>query len=63
MAPSILNMSLPVGVDVSIACSDQNANAAGCEKIFAEKVSSVAQRLELDAALDYDISLTCRLYR
>jgi len=38
-------------------------NAAGCEKIFAEKVSSVAQRLELDAALDYDISLTCRLYR
>jgi hypothetical protein len=56
-------MSLPVGVDVSIACSDQNANAAGCEKIFAEKVSSVAQRLELDAALDYDISLTCRLYR
>jgi DNA invertase Pin-like site-specific DNA recombinase len=28
-------------------------NAAGCDKIFAEKVSSVAQRAELDAALDY----------
>ena len=28
-------------------------NAAGCEKIFAEKVSSVAQRAELEAALDY----------
>jgi DNA invertase Pin-like site-specific DNA recombinase len=28
-------------------------NADGCDKIFAEKVSSVAQRAELDAALDY----------
>jgi DNA invertase Pin-like site-specific DNA recombinase len=28
-------------------------NAVGCDKIFAEKVSSVAQRAELDAALDY----------
>jgi DNA invertase Pin-like site-specific DNA recombinase len=27
--------------------------AAGCDKIFAEKVSSVAQRTELEAALDY----------
>jgi DNA invertase Pin-like site-specific DNA recombinase len=27
--------------------------AAGCVKIFAEKVSSVAQRAELDAALEY----------
>jgi DNA invertase Pin-like site-specific DNA recombinase len=27
--------------------------AAACEKIFAEKVSSVAQRDELDAALEY----------
>ena len=27
--------------------------AAGCDKIFAEKVSSVAQRAELDAALEY----------
>jgi hypothetical protein len=27
--------------------------AAGCDKIFAEKVSSVAQRAELEAALDY----------
>ena len=26
--------------------------AAGCDKIFAEKVSSVAQRAELEAALD-----------
>src|SRR4026208_2040520 len=28
-------------------------NAVGCDKIFAEKVSSVAQRAELEAALDY----------
>jgi DNA invertase Pin-like site-specific DNA recombinase len=27
--------------------------AAGCDKIFAEKVSSVGQRAELEAALDY----------
>jgi DNA invertase Pin-like site-specific DNA recombinase len=27
--------------------------AAGCQKVFAEKVSSVAQRAELEAALDY----------
>jgi DNA invertase Pin-like site-specific DNA recombinase len=27
--------------------------AAGCEKVFAEKVSSVAQRGQLEAALDY----------
>jgi DNA invertase Pin-like site-specific DNA recombinase len=27
--------------------------AAGCDKVFAEKVSSVAQRAELEAALDY----------
>jgi DNA invertase Pin-like site-specific DNA recombinase len=28
-------------------------NAAGCEKVFAEKVSSVAHRAELEAAIDY----------
>jgi hypothetical protein len=27
--------------------------AAGCQRVFAEKVSSVAQRAELEAALDY----------
>src|SRR5215510_10351029 len=26
---------------------------AGCEKVFAEQVSSLAERLQLDAALDY----------
>ena len=31
----------------------QALNAVGCDKIFAEKVSSVAQRAELDAALEY----------
>jgi DNA invertase Pin-like site-specific DNA recombinase len=28
-------------------------NAAGCDKVFSEKVSSVAQRDQLEAALDY----------
>ena len=27
--------------------------AAGCDKIFAEQVSSIAQREQLEAALDY----------
>jgi DNA invertase Pin-like site-specific DNA recombinase len=27
--------------------------AAGCEKVFSEQVSSVAQRPQLEAALDY----------
>jgi DNA invertase Pin-like site-specific DNA recombinase len=28
-------------------------NGAGCEKVFSEKGSSIAQRAELEAALDY----------
>jgi hypothetical protein len=28
-------------------------NAAGCDKIFAEQVSSVGQRVQLEAAIDY----------
>ena len=31
----------------------KSLKAAGCEKIFAEKVSSVAERAQLEAALDY----------
>jgi DNA invertase Pin-like site-specific DNA recombinase len=40
---------------------------AGCEKVFAEKVSSVAERAQLEAALDYaregDILVITRLDR
>jgi DNA invertase Pin-like site-specific DNA recombinase len=32
---------------------DRDLRAAGCERIFAEKVSSVAKRAQLEAALDY----------
>lgn len=31
----------------------RDLNAAGCEKIFSEKVSSVAQRQQLEAALEF----------
>jgi DNA invertase Pin-like site-specific DNA recombinase len=31
----------------------KSLKAAGCEKVFSEKVSSVAQREQLEAALDY----------
>jgi DNA invertase Pin-like site-specific DNA recombinase len=41
--------------------------AAGCEKTFAEQVSSVAQREQLDAALDYvregDVFVVAKLDR
>ena len=33
--------------------SDQVAQSAGCEKVFAEQVSSTAQREQLEAALEY----------
>ena len=33
-------------------------NAAGCEKVFSEKVSSVGQRDQLEAALDYAAKVT-----
>src|SRR5215467_2235408 len=31
----------------------KSLKAAGCEKVFAEKLSSVAQRAQLEAAIDY----------
>ena len=31
----------------------KSLNAAGCEKVFAEKLSSVAQRHQLETAIDY----------
>ena len=42
-------------------------NSLGCEKIFQEQVSSVAQRGELDAAVDFvrecDVLVVCKLDR
>src|SRR5689334_12423718 len=32
---------------------ERDIRAAGCEKIFSEQVSSVAERQQLEAALDY----------
>jgi DNA invertase Pin-like site-specific DNA recombinase len=45
----------------------KSLKAAGCEKVFAEKVSSVAERAQLEAALDYaregDILVVTKLDR
>ena len=45
----------------------KSLKAAGCEKVFAEKVSSVAQRAQLEAALEYaregDILVVTKLDR
>ena len=42
-------------------------NAAGCEKVFAEQVSSVAKREQLEAALEYvregDVFIVTKLDR
>ena len=36
-----------------LEAQERELRAAGCDKIFAEQVSSVAQRDQLEAALDY----------
>ena len=36
-----------------LEAQERELRAAGCDKIFAEQVSSVAERAQLDAALDY----------
>jgi DNA invertase Pin-like site-specific DNA recombinase len=36
-----------------LEAQERELRAAGCDKIFAEQVSSVAQRAQLEAALDY----------
>ena|SRR5215217_7322267 len=45
----------------------RDLKAAGCRKVFTEQASSVAQRAQLDAALDYvregDTLVVCKLDR
>ena len=45
----------------------KSLKAAGCDKVFAEKVSSVAERAQLEAALEYaregDILVVTKLDR
>ena len=36
-----------------LEAQERELRGAGCDKVFAEQVSSVAQRAQLDAALDY----------
>lgn len=39
--------------EAGLEAQERDLKAAGCEKIFAEQVSSVAQREELERAIDY----------
>jgi DNA invertase Pin-like site-specific DNA recombinase len=41
------------GQQAGLEAQERELRAAGCEKIFGEQVSSVAQRDQLEAALDY----------
>jgi DNA invertase Pin-like site-specific DNA recombinase len=36
-----------------LEAQERDLHAAGCEKIFAEQVSSIAERAQLEATLDY----------
>src|SRR3954451_14114024 len=39
--------------EAGLEAQERDLRAAGCEKVFAERVSSVARRERLEAALDY----------
>ena len=39
--------------EAGLAAQERELRAAGCERVFAERVSSVGQRPRLDAALEY----------
>lgn len=39
--------------EAGLAAQERDLRAAGCEKVFAERVSSVAKRERLEAALDF----------
>lgn len=39
--------------DAGLAAQQRDLGAAGCAKVFAERVSSVAKRAQMEAALDY----------
>ena len=39
--------------EAGLAAQERDLKRAGCERLFSEQVSSVAQRLQLAAALDF----------
>lgn len=39
--------------EAGLAAQDRDLRAAGCMKVFAERVSSIAKRVQLEAALEY----------
>lgn len=53
--------------DAGFAAQHRDLGATGCTKIFAEQVSSVGQRHQLEAALDFlregDVLIVCKLDR
>jgi DNA invertase Pin-like site-specific DNA recombinase len=39
--------------EAGLAAQDRDLHAAGCERVFSERVSSLAKRAQLEAALDF----------
>ena len=39
--------------EAGLEAQERDLKAAGCEKLFAERISSIAKRAQLDAALDF----------
>jgi DNA invertase Pin-like site-specific DNA recombinase len=48
-----LRTNLDRGTGGRLAAQERDLKRAGCERLFSEQVSSVAERLQLAAALDY----------
>jgi DNA invertase Pin-like site-specific DNA recombinase len=50
--------------EAGLAAQERDLRAAGCGKVFAERVSSVGKRAQLDAALDFlregDVLMVCK---
>ncbi|MBU8538741.1 recombinase family protein [Falsiroseomonas tokyonensis] len=46
-------VSTAEGQEAGLAAQERDLKAAGCERIFSERVSSVAKRAQLESALDF----------
>lgn len=53
-----------VDQEAGLAAQERDLRAAGCERVFSERVSSVAKRAQLEAALDFvrdgDVLVVCK---
>ena len=51
--------------EAGLSAQDRDLRAAGCERVFSERISSVAKRSQLEAALDFvrdgDVLVVCEV--